>query len=138
MLLYEQTRQITIVELKEVLTKKDALLNELREQLGKAQVYMKQMVDQNRIEVEFQMEDRVYLYIKPYRMHSLAKKMNEKLSLRYFGPYEIDQRIRKVAYKLNVPPTANIHLVFHVSQLKKVIGDAITVQPLAPILIEVY
>ena len=47
-----------------------------------------------------------------------------KLSPRYMGPYEIVERIGKVAYRLRLPPElARIHDVFHVSMLRKYIAD---------------
>ncbi|XP_059315799.1 uncharacterized protein LOC132066513 [Lycium ferocissimum] len=47
-----------------------------------------------------------------------------KLSPRYIGPYRILQRIRQVAYELELPPElAAVHPVFHVSMLKKFMGD---------------
>jgi hypothetical protein len=43
-----------------------------------------------------------------------------KLSPRYVGPYLIMKRVGKVAYKLELPSEhAGVHLVFHVSQLRK-------------------
>ena len=47
-----------------------------------------------------------------------------KLSLRYVGPFEIIQRIRKMAYKLALSPElSSVHDVFHVSMLKKYVFD---------------
>ena len=38
------------------------------------------------------------------------------------------QNIGTMAYKLELPASSRVHLVFHVSCLKKVIGDKILVQ----------
>ncbi|WMV39425.1 hypothetical protein MTR67_032810 [Solanum verrucosum] len=47
-----------------------------------------------------------------------------KLSLRYIGPYRIAKRIDNVAYELELPQElAAVHPVFHISMLKKCLGD---------------
>ena len=54
-----------------------------------------------------------------------------KLSLRYVGPYEILQRVGKVAYEFKLPSElASVHPVFHVSMLKKFIGDPQSILPI--------
>jgi hypothetical protein len=55
----------------------------------------------------------------------LAKRSNQKLSFRFFVPYKILDKIGVVAYKLQLPPSSAIHLVFHVSQLKASHGQQV-------------
>ena len=56
-----------------------------------------------------------------------AKKDN-KLSPKYYGPYKVLQEISTMAYKLDLPAASRVHPIFHVSFLKKVIGDKLPVQ----------
>ncbi|XP_070003371.1 uncharacterized protein [Nicotiana sylvestris] len=47
-----------------------------------------------------------------------------KLSLRLIGPFEVSRKVGKVAYELALPPSlVGVHLVFHVSMLRKYHGD---------------
>ncbi|WMV23892.1 hypothetical protein MTR67_017277 [Solanum verrucosum] len=53
-----------------------------------------------------------------------------KLSSRYIGPYRISKRIDNVAYELELPQElAAVHLVFHISMLKKCMGDPSLIIP---------
>ena len=55
----------------------------------------------------------------------------EKLSPHYVGPYEISQKIGKVAYELRLSSEfALVHPVFHVSMLMKYISDAEFIIPI--------
>nr|KYP31933.1 hypothetical protein KK1_047512 [Cajanus cajan] len=65
----------------------------------------------------------VFVKLQPYRQVTLRAHRHQKLGLRYFGPFPIVERVGKVAYRLFLPPSARIHDVFHVSILKKCIGE---------------
>jgi hypothetical protein len=60
----------------------------------------------------------VFLKIQPYVQQFVMRRSN-KLSYKYFGPYLITQRVGKVAYRLQLPASSQIHPVVHVSQMKK-------------------
>ena len=59
--------------------------------------------------------DKVYLVRRNIR----TKRPSDKLDHRKLGPFEIDEVIGPVNYKLKLPKTMNIHNVFHVSLLEK-------------------
>ncbi|WMV34305.1 hypothetical protein MTR67_027690 [Solanum verrucosum] len=53
-----------------------------------------------------------------------------KLSPRYIRPYRIAKRTGSVAYELELPQElATVHPVFHVSMLKKCMGDHLLIIP---------
>ncbi|XP_070057533.1 uncharacterized protein [Nicotiana tomentosiformis] len=63
----------------------------------------------------------------------------DKFSPRYIGPYRIIQRIGQVVYMLEIPPeTSLVHPVFHVSMLKKVVGDPSLIVPVDTIEVNEY
>ena len=59
-------------------------------------------------------------------------KKDNKLSPKYYGPYKVLQNIGSMDYKLELPASSWVHPVFHVSYLKKVIGDKLPVQTMLP------
>ncbi|GJT30519.1 hypothetical protein Tco_0910794 [Tanacetum coccineum] len=64
-------------------------------------------------EVEFQVGDRVFLKVSPFRR---VKRfgIKGKLSPRFNGPFEILERIGEVSYRLALPPQlSHVHDVFH-------------------------
>jgi hypothetical protein len=82
--------------------------------------------DRQRIEHSFEVGYLVFLRLQPYRQSSLKKSGVEKLKPRFYGPYRIMRRVGEVAYELEIPKGRNIHNVFHVSCLKKKMGQFIS------------
>ena len=95
---------------------------------------MKVAADGHRRDVHYEVGDLVYLKLRPYCLCSLAHKLNEKLSPRFFGSYKVLQRVGLVAYKLELPSSTSIHPVFYVSQLKQALGSNDHSQPLPSLL----
>ena len=56
------------------------------------------------------------------------QKKGNKLAPKYYGTYKVLQRIGSMAYKLEFPPSSHVHLFFHISCLKKITDDKISVQ----------
>ncbi|WMV50627.1 hypothetical protein MTR67_044012 [Solanum verrucosum] len=60
-----------------------------------------------------------------------------KISPRYVGPYRILKMIGKVGYELELPAyLAAVHPVFHISLLKKCLGDPTSIVPLETVAIK--
>ena len=94
---------------------KDHLLREKNQQ--------KVQVDKHKVDRTFEVGDLVYLRLQPYRHASIKRSGAEKLQPCFFGPYRVSRRIGGVAYELELPQGRKIHNVFHVSCLKKALGQ---------------
>jgi hypothetical protein len=104
----------------------------LKENLATAQNRMKQLADQHRSEREFQESDWVFVRLQPYKQLTLKKQGKNKLAPKFYGPFQINKKISQVAYGLELPYNCHIHNVFHVSRLKKVLGQVQLVQTEIP------
>lgn len=110
----------------------------LKFHLSRDQHRMKQLADQHRTEREFEIGDYVYVKLQPYRQQSVVLRSNQKLSPKYFGPYKIVDKCGAVAYRLELPPSSQIHHVFHVSQLRVLVGNVTTSSLLPSVLPDVF
>ncbi|XP_026436201.1 uncharacterized protein LOC113334072 [Papaver somniferum] len=127
----ETTSSVTVVE--DYLKERSAMLDILQENLSKSQERMKIFADKKRTDRSFEVGDYIFLKMQPYRQSSMDLRRNLKLSIRYYGPFQVTHRIGKVAYRLALPATSKIHPVFHVSQLKKKIGLSAPTIPTLPL-----
>lgn len=104
----------------------------LRQHLERVRLRMKHQADKKRTERTFAVGEFVYLKLQPYVQSSVAPRAHHKLLFKYYGPYQILDRVGEVAYRLALPATSRIHPVIHVSQLKKAIGANVQVQTQLP------
>ena len=110
------------------------ILKVLKDNLQVSQNQQKQYADQHRVERHLQMNDLVYLRLHPYKQTSLKGKGSKELNPRFYGPYKVVQKFGEVAYELELPEGSKIHIVYHVSCLKKVIGKHILVSETLPLI----
>ncbi|XP_010266341.1 PREDICTED: uncharacterized protein LOC104603871 [Nelumbo nucifera] len=122
-IMHYSTGTSPVHEVDKALETRDNILKQLKSHLQAAINRMKQIADSKRREVVYQEGDFVLLKLQPYRQHTAYKRAHHKLASKYFGPYRVKEKIASVAYKLELPEGARIHPVFHVSMLKKFVGE---------------
>ncbi|XP_042942775.1 uncharacterized protein LOC122276957 [Carya illinoinensis] len=95
----------------------------IRKRLAIAQEQQKKYADQRCRELQFDVGSKVFLKIAPMKGIMRFRKKG-KLSSRYFGPFDVLERIGATAYRLALPPRLSaIHDVFHISMLREYIPD---------------
>ena len=91
----------------------------IRNRLKTIQSRQKSFPDQNQWEVEYDLDD--YVFLKVSLMHGMTQfGINAKLTPRNVGPFENVERVGDIAYHLNLSlQLSHVHSVYHVSMLKK-------------------
>ncbi|GKB52165.1 putative reverse transcriptase domain-containing protein [Tanacetum coccineum] len=96
----------------------------IKEKLKAARDRQKSYADNRRKPLEFEYGDHVLLKVSPWKgvIHFRTKG---KLTPRYVGPFEILERIGRVAYRLRFSKEfSSVHDTFHLSNSKKCLTDA--------------
>ena len=115
------------------------ILDLLKSNLIAAQDRLKLQADKRRQERSFEVGDWVFLRLQPFKQQYLHWSKVGKLAPKFFGPFQILQKVGSVVYKLDLPSTSGVHSVFHVTCLKAQIGLAVTpISTLPPIDAQVH
>nr|GEW81858.1 putative reverse transcriptase domain-containing protein [Tanacetum cinerariifolium] len=100
---------------------------QIKQRMQAARDRQKSYADLKRKEMEFQVGDKVMIKVLPWKGVVRFGKWG-KLNPKYVGPFKVLEKIRKVAYKLELlEELSRVHYTFHVSNLKKCHAD----EPLA-------
>nr|GEU92652.1 putative reverse transcriptase domain-containing protein [Tanacetum cinerariifolium] len=100
---------------------------QIKQRMQAARDRQKSYADLKRKSMEFQIRDRVMLKVSPWKgVVRFGKR--RKLNPRYVRPFKVLDKVRTIAYKLELPQElSRVYNTFHVSNLKKCHAD----EPLA-------
>nr|GFA72536.1 putative reverse transcriptase domain-containing protein [Tanacetum cinerariifolium] len=92
---------------------------QIKQRMQAARDRQKSYADLKRKPMELQVGDKVILKVLPWKGVVRFGKRG-KLNPRYVGPFKVLERVRDVAYKVDLPKElSRVHNTFHVSNLKK-------------------
>nr|GEW18069.1 reverse transcriptase domain-containing protein [Tanacetum cinerariifolium] len=112
--------QLTGPELIQETTKKIVLI---KQRIQAAQDRQKNYFDLKRKPMEFEIRDKVMLKVSPW-IGVVRFSKRGKLNPIYVRPFKVLAKVRKVAYRLELPQElSRVHHNFHVSNLKKCYAD---------------
>jgi hypothetical protein len=111
---------------------REAFLADVRFRLEQAQAVQKLQYDKHHREVTYEVRDWAFLRLRQRVAVSLRRTITGKLKPRYVGPYHVTELINDVVVRLELPPGARLHDVFHVGVLRKYVGSPPTTPSALP------
>jgi hypothetical protein len=100
------------------LVDRDEFLVEVHDRLNQAQQHYKDYYDKKHHDLKFATDERVWLCLLNRLLASLDIKGRGKLGPKFYGPFKKIKRVNSLAYKLEMPPGARLHNMFHIGLLK--------------------
>ncbi|OGM40970.1 hypothetical protein ABOM_010505 [Aspergillus bombycis] len=89
------------------------------QELGWAAFQMKQYYDRNRVPIEFEIGDEVFLKLHQGYKLPANKRVSKKFSRQLAGPFMVLRRIGDLVYELDLPSTWKVNPVISVIHLEK-------------------
>ncbi|SPC62525.1 related to Gag-pol polyprotein [Ustilago sp. UG-2017b] len=86
----------------------------LQEQIREAQRRTVDQYNRKHKDIEFKVGDMVYINRRNWK----TRRPTPKLDTRFAGPYPIQERVGRRAYRITLPANLRVHDVFHVSMLE--------------------
>lgn len=96
----------------------EALRREALDALKIAQVHQQRAYNKGRLDIEFEIGDKVLLNPHSMKMARDLKGLGKKLIPKYDGPFEVLDKISPITYRLRLPASYKIHPVISIAHLQ--------------------